>query len=435
MALQDFAAEMDRCSQCSYCKWIPFDQMKSWRFSQNCPSVSYYHFNSHSARGRYVVARSLLRGESGYTDMVRDIVFTCLACGACDVSCKVCRYNLEPLEMVRALKCHLVEDGQGLDTHRAVVHSMTQERNRTQAAASARGVWADDLDVPRLPDEKATVLFHAGCRFSYDGALQPSARAAVRLLQSAGVDVGILGERETCCGGRVYSMGYQEPFAAAAAANAAAWAAAGVETIVTSCADCYHAFKRLYPQLGVQVRVLHTVELLAELIRDGRLVLRTEVPMTVTYHDPCHLGRQGETYVPWDGVEKKILNQVVVYEPKKPRYNGAWGVYDAPREVLRAIPGLELVEMERIREYSWCCGAGGGACEAYPEFASWTAGERLAEAASTGAEALVSACPGCERSFLDAAGTAGSGRQGFQGLRVYDIVDLVQQAVGQEESS
>ena len=218
-------------------------------------------------------------------------------------------------------------------------------------------------------------------------------------------------------------MGYREAFERAAAANLAAWAAAGVETIVTSCADCYHAFKRLYPQVGSQVQVLHTVELLAHLIHRGRLVLRTDVPVTVTYHDPCHLGRQGEPYVPWDGVEKKIRNQIVVHQPKKPRYNGAWGVYDPPRDVLRAIPGVELVEMERIREYSWCCGAGGGAREAYPEYARWTAAERVAEATATGAEALVTACPGCERSFLDVAGAAGNG------LRVYDIVDLVQQAL------
>jgi Fe-S oxidoreductase len=174
-----------------------------------------------------------------------------------------------------------------------------------------------------------------------------------------------MGEREMCCGGRVYSMGYKNEFAHFARANIKAWDAAGVKTVVTSCADCYHAFKRLYPQLGSQVEVLHTVEFMDRLIKEGKLTFRSEIPMTVTYHDPCHLGRQGEPYVPWNGVEKKIKNQIVVYEPKRPRYNGAWGVYDLPRELLRSVPGVELVEMERIREYSWCCGAGGGVREAY----------------------------------------------------------------------
>ncbi|MEJ2558954.1 MAG: (Fe-S)-binding protein [Anaerolineae bacterium] len=322
MALEDFAAEMDRCSQCSYCKWIPFDQVKSWRFAKNCPSIAYHNFNSYSARGRYAVARSLIRGQSGYSDTVRDIVYTCMTCGACDVSCKVCRYNLEPLEMVRELKFRLVEDGQGLDEHKAIIESLDKEQNTMLQPKTGRGEWADGLDVPRLFSDKAEVLFHAGCRFSYDKDLQTSTRAALLLLKNAGVDVGIMGEREICCGGRIYSMGYRNEFARFARANMNAWARAGVKTVVTSCADGYHAFKRLYPPLGAQVEVLHTVEFIDRLIKEGKLTFRG-VPMTVTYHDPCHLGRQGEPYVPWNGVEKKIKSQIIVYEPKKPRYNGA----------------------------------------------------------------------------------------------------------------
>jgi Fe-S oxidoreductase len=397
--------------------------VKSWRFAKNCPSIAYHNFNSYSARGRYAVARSLLRGQSGYSETVRNIVFTCLTCGSCDVSCKVCRYNLEPLEMVRELKFRLVEDGQGLGAHKAVIQSVDQEHNTMLRPKAGRGAWADGLDVRRLFTEQAEVLFHAGCRFSLDGDLQRSARSAVLLLKNAGVDVGIMGEREMCCGGRLYSMGYRETFARSARANMAAWARAGVQTVVTSCADGYHAFKRLYPPLGSQVQVFHTVEFLARLIKEGAITFRSEVPLTVTYHDPCHLGRQGEPYVPWDGVEKKIKHQVVVYEPKRPRYSGAGGVYDPPRQVLSSIPGVELVEMERIREYSWCCGAGGGVREAYPEYSHWTASERIVEAKATGAEALVSACPWCERNFMDAVGALG------ERMQVYDIVELVQEAV------
>jgi Fe-S oxidoreductase len=172
-----------RCSQCSYCKWIPFDQVKSWRFAKNCPSVSYHNFNSYSARGRYAVARSLLRGQSGYSDMVRDIVFTCLTCGSCDVSCKVCRYNLEPLEMVRELKFRLVEDGQGLEAHRAIIRSLDREQNTMQRpSVRARGLGGRfGCAAPGLG--KGEVLFHAGCRLSYDDDLQQSARAAVTALE------------------------------------------------------------------------------------------------------------------------------------------------------------------------------------------------------------------------------------------------------------
>jgi len=169
--------------------------------------------------------------------------------------------------------------------------------------------------------------------------------------------------------------------------------------------------------------VLHTVEFLERLIKQGKLKLTKPVNLTVTYHDPCHLGRQGEPYVAWQGKEKKILNQVVVYDPPKPRYTGAWGIYDPPRDILKAIPGLKLREMERIREYAWCCGAGGGCIDAYPEFSSWTAGERLTEARTTGAEAIVTACPWCERNFLDAVDSDG------KKMQVFDLLELVQQAI------
>ena len=340
------------------------------------------------------------------------------------MSCKICRYNLEPLEMTRELKFRLVEAGQGLEKHGAVIESLQKGQNTMGQPAAKRGDWADALDIPRFPSRHAEVLFHAGCRYSYDRDLQNSARTAVGLLKKAGVAVGIMGDREICCGGRVYSMGYRDEFARMARATMKLWAGNSVKTVVTSCADGYYAFKRLYPQLGSRVEVLHNVEFIDRLIKEGKLELRSEVPLSVTYHDPCHLGRQGEPYVPWKGEEKKIKNQIVVYEPNRPRYNGARGVYDPPRDILNAIPGVRLVEMERIREYSWCCGAGGGVREAYPEYSDWTAGERIEEAGATGAEALVSACPWCERNFLDAIEARG------ETMAVYDIIELVQRSVG-----
>ena len=123
------------------------------------------------------------------------------------------------------------------------------------------------------------------------------------------------------------------------------------------------------------------------------------------------------------GEEKKIFGQVVVFEPPRPRYIGVKGVYEPPRDVLKAIPGLELVEMERIKEASWCCGAGGGVRDAYPEFSSWTALERIEEAKSTGAEAIVTACPWCETNFIGAVNRIGAK------MKVFDVMELVQQAI------
>jgi Fe-S oxidoreductase len=423
VALEDYKADMERCSQCSYCKWIPFDQVKSWRFAKGCPSIAYNNFLSYSARGRFAVALSLLNGQSTYTDRVVDIVYKCVTCGSCDVSDKICRYNLEPLEMIHELRFRLVEDGQLLPEHTAVIEHLRKENNMMMKSGAERGDWAEGLDVKHIPGKPAEVLFHAGCRFSYDEELRETARTAVTLLRNAGVDIGIMGKDESCCGGRTYDMGYKEDFTRLAENNIKAWTAAGVKTVVTSCADCYHAFLRLYPPLGAKFEVLHTVQFLDRLIKEGKIKFTKTVPLRVTYHDPCHLGRQGEPYVPWEGKEKKVKNQIVVYEPRKPRYNGAWGVYEPPRDVLKSIPGLELVEMERIREYAWCCGAGGGAREAYPDFSNWTATERLEEAKSTGAEAIVSACPWCERNLIDAVSAAGDK------MKVFDVAELVRQAI------
>jgi Fe-S oxidoreductase len=169
--------------------------------------------------------------------------------------------------------------------------------------------------------------------------------------------------------------------------------------------------------------VYHITQYVNKLIGEGKLKLTKKVPMKVTYHDPCHLGRLGEKYTPWKGVEKKIRNQLIVHEPRKVFKRGRYGIYEPPREVLKAIPGLELVEMERIKEYSWCCGAGGGVKEAYPDFALWTANERIEEALATGAEAMVTACPWCTRNLRDALEETG------RKIKVKDMIELVREAL------
>lgn len=422
MALKDFTKEIERCSACSYCKWIPFDHVKSWRFAKNCPSIDYYNFNNYSARGRYLTSRSILRDQVELTEEVMDIAHTCLSCGACDVACKISRYNLEPLEMVNALKTELVQRGKYPEPQKILLDNLKRENNLFGKSRKNRGDWAKGLNLKDLTRDKAEVVFHAGCSYSYDEKLSGTARTAAEILTKAGVDFGIMGEAEMCCGARILSMGHEGEYERLAKANIALWKKAGVKTVVTACADGYNAFKRLYPKLGADFQVLHMVEYIDLLLNEGKLTFTNEVPLTVTYHDPCHLGRQGETYEPWDGEEKKFKNQIVVHSPKKPRYNGAYGIYDEPRNILNSIPGVKLQEMERIREFSYCCGAGGGARESYPEFSGWVAGERLEEAVSTGAEALITACPWCKTNFTDSQGDGNK-------MDVIDILDLVRKAL------
>lgn len=422
MALKDFAKEIERCSACSYCKWIPFDHVQSHRFAKNCPSIDYHNFNNYSARGRYLTSRSILRGQVELTDEVMDIAHTCLTCGACDVACKICRYNLEPLDMVKDLKAELVEGGRYPEPQEVLLRNLREETNVLGESRKKRGDWAIGLNLKDLKTNRAEVVFHVGCSYSYDKRLLETVKTAVEILKRAGVDFGIMGDAEMCCGARIYSMGHYAAYEALAKSNIALWKKAGVKTVVTACSDGYHAFKRLYPELGASFEVLHIVEYVDRLIGEGKLTFTKEVPLTVTYHDPCHLGRQGEPFEEWHGDETKFQNQIVVHSPRKPRYNGNKGVYDEPRNIIKRIPGVILKEMERVREFSYCCGAGGGARESYPEYSAWVAGERIDEAASTGAEVLVTACPWCKTNFSGALTDK-------PGPEVMDILDLVRQAL------
>jgi Fe-S oxidoreductase len=316
-----------------------------------------------------------------------------------------------------------VEDRQLLPQLLPVVESLKSEKTMIPGMLKAeRFKWSEGLNIKDLTKEKAEVAFFPGCKYSYDKELQEVLRSTVMLLTDAGVDMGYMGSAEKCCAGRAYQMGLREDFNHSAESNIKAFKTFGVKIIVTPCSDCYHTFKRLYAGMGMDIEILHTVEYIERLIQEGKIRFTKTVPITVTYHDPCHLGRQGEPHIPWEGKEKKIFNQINVWEPRKPRYNGANGIYDAPRNVLKSIPGVKLIEMERIREYSWCCGAGGGCSETLPAFSSWTAGERISEANSTGADAIVTACPWCKSNLGNAADENG------KTIRVRDIVELVRQA-------
>jgi Fe-S oxidoreductase len=415
---------MERCSNCLGCRWIPFDKVKSQRFGENCPSVCYFNFNTYSARGKFQLAQAILDGDVNYTDRVTEAVFKCTSCGACDVGCKICRYNLEPLEHNIALKADAVEKGKRLPGQDRIMESLLKEQTMLPGMKKAnRTAWSMGLEVKNVLSEPAETLFFPGCKYSYDTDLAEKARAMVSMLKNAGVDIGILGKADNCCGGRAFQMGFENEFEQRADSNIALIRKAGVKSIVTPCSDCYHSFKRLYAKLGLDVEVLHIVEYLDRLIASGKIKFSKPIDMTVTYHDPCHLGRLAEPYVPWEGEEKKIRNQIHTWDPPRPRYNGIYGVYDAPRTVLGMIPGIRFVEMERIREYAWCCGAGGGCSEIAEDFSDWTAAERICEAESTGANALVTACPWCESNFKKSIGKNGSG------LKVYDIVDLVRMAL------
>jgi Fe-S oxidoreductase len=420
MSLEKYRWDLVNCERCSMCKWVHPWSVKSHDRARVCPSMQEYLYDAYSAQGRFDVARALLEGEIELTDKVLEVIYACTLCGGCDVTCKFTR-DMEPLEVLHELRKYAVEQGKGpLPGHMPAVDSIRKNSNPWLQPKTRRAHWARNLKVKDLNEEKAEVLYFAGCTYSYNANLQNVARGTLRILQSAGVDVGILGNNEACCASPVLKVGMDEMFFEHARSNVKLFNSLGIKKIVTSCAGCYGIFQGHYPGVEpMNYELVHSVDLLDQLIREGKVKFKNKVPMKVTWHDPCHLGRGGEKEDLWEGERLKWG----ISDPPRQRNFGSNGVFDAPRNILQAIPGIEFIEMERIREFSWCCGAGGGVKSAFPEFALHSAQERIAEASATGAEAVVTSCPWCESNLADGAAASDSS------LKIVSLVELIEKAL------
>jgi Fe-S oxidoreductase len=421
MSLEQYQGDMEMCCRCSCCKFIPLQQVRGFEYANVCPSISRYNFHSYSGGGRLNIGAVALKDGVKYTDKLLDVVYNCQLCGACGVSCNYAM-DMEVLQPIQEFRFKCVADGK-TDPSLEKTIKLLRKTGAMVPATGKRGDWAAGLGIKDAAKEKVDVLFHVGCLTSYDPEMQKLAKATATILKKAKVNFGIAGDKETCCGGRAYQMGYEKDFLNQAKKNMALVKKAGARTVVTACADGYQAFKVLYDKAGLKgdLEVLHISEFIARLIADGKLKPRKKVDLAVTYHDPCRLGRLGEPWIHWEG--KKIPGDRFVFDPPKTYRRGTNGVYEPPREVLSSIKGVRFTEMTRIKEYAWCCGAGGGVNESNPAFAQWTAAERIQEAASTGAEAIVTACPWCEKTLNQAIRETGSN------LKVYDIVELVEKAI------
>ncbi|RMF94776.1 MAG: (Fe-S)-binding protein [Candidatus Schekmanbacteria bacterium] len=418
--LEKYRWDLVNCERCSMCKWVHPWSVKNKKTAKICPSNQMYKFDAYSAQGRFDLARALLEGEIEITDKVLEVIYTCTLCGGCDVTCKFTR-DMEPLEIFHELRKYVVKEGKGpLPGHMPAVESIQKNDNPWQQPKTRRGNWARKLKVKDITKEKAEVLYFAGCTYSYNADLQKVAQATLRVLQKAGVDVGILGNKERCCASPALKVGVEDTFKEIASDNIKTFNELGVKTVITSCSGCYGIFQGHYPELGERnYEVYQAMQYLDKLLKEGKLEFKNRIDMKVTWHDPCHLGRGGEPQDLWEGTRIKWG----LSDPPRRRNYGSKGVYDEPRNVLKAIPGIELVEMDRIREFSWCCGAGGGVRSAYPEFAMFSARERIEEAKATGAEAIVSSCPWCESNLSDAIKADGNK------IKMLSLVELVEQAL------
>lgn len=421
MSLEQYKGDMDMCCRCSTCKFVPLQKVSGHQFVNVCPSISKYNFHSYSGGGRLNIGAQMLKNGFNYTDRLLDIVYNCQLCGACGVSCNYAM-DMEVLAPITEFRAKCVEDGM---THPALDAAVANMRKTGSIVPvnGKRGDWAKGLNLKDATKEKVEVLLYVGDLTSHDDKLHKLARATARILQKAGVDFGIAGDAETSTGGQAYEMGYQADFLNQARKNMEFIDKHGIRTVVTASPHAYQAFKVLYDKVKLRgdLNVFHISEYIQQLLDEGRLTPVNRIDLAVTWHDPCHLGRLSEPWQHWEG--KKVPGDRFVFDPPKKYRRGTNGVYDAPRDVLGSIPGLKLTEMSRIKEYAWCCGAGGGVSMSNPEFSQWTASERIAEAETTGAEAIVTACGGCENNFNTAIAATGSR------LKVYDLVELFEQSI------
>jgi Fe-S oxidoreductase len=245
--------------------------------------------------------------------------------------------------------------------------SLISEGNPLQGERGKRAEWAKELSIKPF-EEEMEVLYFVGCYFSYDPRMKKVAQATANILKQASVNFGILGDKENCCGESIRKTGSEKVFKKLAKENIKTFIDNGVKKIIVSSPHCYHTFKNEYPEFMVNFEVLHMNQYVLELINQGRLEITAEFEKSVTYHDPCYLGRHN-------------------------------GIYDEPRELLNKVPGLKLVEMETCRKNSLCCGGGGGRIWMDTPQEERFSDIRLRQAEATGAQILATSCPYCITNF------------------------------------
>jgi Fe-S oxidoreductase len=326
----------------------------------------------------------------------KEELWDCTTCKTCTLRCP---RGLKPMDLVIGMRGTLVEEGHIPKTIIEAMENAYKHGNPWGKPKNKRTEWTKTLpEGIRVKDfsqgDRAEYLYFVGCAASSDPRIQEIAKALVFGLQRAEVDFGILGNQEQCCGNEIRRMGEVGLFEELVEENIKRFDSYQIEHILTLCPHGFNALKNEYPQ--GKFDVLHTTQLLAKRLEEGKMSFKQEIKKVVTYHDPCFLGKQN-------------------------------GVFDEPRILLNAIPGLTFKELDRSRERSLCCEGGGG--RMWVE-ASSDIGERLAEirvkdAVELGAEILTTACPLCVLTLEDAVKTSGHEDH----IRVMDVTELLVEAL------
>lgn len=338
--------------------------------------------------------RKLIREAAfGLSEIEREEIWRCTTCGRCPQRCPRDVRQIENIVSLRRLATEYGILPPSVRAVRAASAGLSAEGNPLSEDRGSRGEWSEGHNVNTFT-EGMEVLYFPCCYPSYDARLTKVAQATATLLNSAGVDFGILGSKENCCGESVRKAGNEKLFRRLARENITTFINNGVKKIVLSSPHCYHTFKNEYPEFMVSFEVFHISQYLFQLINEGRLKPSREFSQTVAYHDPCYLGRHN-------------------------------GIYDEPRAVLNEIPGLELREIAESRADSLCCGMGGGRIWLETPVSERFANIRLEQAIDVGAQVLATSCPYCITQLEDSRLSMTDSEE----IQIRDITEILQEAL------
>jgi Fe-S oxidoreductase len=299
----------------------------------------------------------------GLSEVESEEMWLCSTCGKCMQRCPRGVKQIDVSVALRRLSTEYQVFPASVKPVRTVIGGLVADGNPFGEEKKSRADWAKGKSVKKF-SEGTEILYFPCCYPSYDKRLRNVAVATVEILKKAGVDFGILGNKENCCGESVRKTGDEELFKTLAKENIKTFIDAGVKKILVSSPHCYHTFKNEYPEFSVNFEVVHITEFIFQLIEEGRLKLKKDYYRKLTYHDPCYLGRHN-------------------------------GIYNEPRDVLKHISGVELLEMPDAFENSLCCGGGGGRVWMETLKEERFSNLRIEQAVQVGAEELVTACPYC----------------------------------------
>jgi len=377
--LDELMENLAQCRRCGICRNAVYEDKG---FDGVCPVwKNSAGFETSFMRGRIQVALALLEGRLEKTAENAESLYTCTLCGNCT---SICAAEFDPAKCLESVRQVLREiPNEVRDT---LAKKILENNNPYVEENRTRRYWVREVgfDIPSTGE----VLYFTGCTAGLK--LPETAKATAKVLKAAGVNFAVL-EEEPCCGSVMLRTGMVDEAKRNAEKALEMIAKSGAKTIVVTCAGCLKTFREDYiERFGFDMpKVLHMIEYLKPLIESGKLKLKkSDEIQQITWHDPCHLGR-------------------------------ALGVYEEPREILKAIPGVELVEMETNREAAMCCGSGGGLRSYDQEQAKKIAADRMHDAEEIHADILATACPFCEHNLKDGAIRIDSS------IRVVDILDLI----------